>query len=144
MGHAPLICTQFILHTLHKVESYKFPSPSNGSLLMPSLSLFLTMVLPVEETLMNFGYPYAPNLIHQGASVITEISFANGYRNPASSNSYESTHGPKLPKIISKRSKTIQPVIKSICAMNTQGVRAHAPSRNAGKVHMHMMHDCGR
>jgi hypothetical protein len=98
MGHARLVCTQFILHTLQKVGSYRFPSPSNGSLLILSLSLFLTMVLSVEETLMNFGYPYAPNLIHQGASVITEISSANGYRNPASSNSYESTHGPKLPK----------------------------------------------
>jgi hypothetical protein len=56
------------------------------------------MVLSVEETLMNFGYPYAPNLIHQGAYVITEISSANGYRNLASSNNYEFTHGPKLPK----------------------------------------------
>jgi hypothetical protein len=33
-----------------------------------------------------------------GTLVITEISFANGYRNPTSSNSYEFTHGPKLPK----------------------------------------------
>jgi predicted glycosyltransferase len=56
------------------------------------------MALSVEETLMNFGYMYAPNLIHQGASVITEISSANGYKNPASSNSYEVTHGPKLPQ----------------------------------------------
>jgi hypothetical protein len=56
------------------------------------------MTLSVEETLMNFGYTYAPNLIHQGASVITEISSANGYKNPASSNSYEVTHGPKLPQ----------------------------------------------
>jgi hypothetical protein len=30
--------------------------------------------------------------------IITEISSTNGYRNPASSNNYESTHGPKLPK----------------------------------------------
>jgi hypothetical protein len=30
--------------------------------------------------------------------VITEISPAHGYRNPTSSNSYEFTHGPKLPK----------------------------------------------
>jgi hypothetical protein len=30
--------------------------------------------------------------------VITEISSANGYRNLASSNSYEFTHGQKLPK----------------------------------------------
>jgi hypothetical protein len=98
MGHAYLICTQFISHTLWKVGSYKFPSPSNGSLLILSLSLFLTTVLSVEEKLMNFGYPYAPNLIHQGASVITKISSINGYRNPTSSNNYESTRGPKLPK----------------------------------------------
>jgi hypothetical protein len=36
------------------------------------------------------------NLIHQGASVITEISSANGYRNLVASNNYEVTHGPKL------------------------------------------------
>jgi hypothetical protein len=86
------------LHTLWKVGFYRFPSPSNGSLLILSLSLSLTTTLSVEETLMNFSYTYAPNLIHQGASVITEISSANGYRNPASSNSYEVTHGPKLPQ----------------------------------------------
>jgi hypothetical protein len=37
---------------------------------------------------MNFSYTYSPNLIHQGAYVITEISSANGYRNPSSSNIY--------------------------------------------------------
>jgi hypothetical protein len=47
-------------------------------------------------------------------------------------------------KIISKRSKTIQPVIKLKCAMTTQGARAHAQSRNAGKAHMRTMRDCGR
>jgi hypothetical protein len=86
------------LHTLWKVGSYRFPSPSKGSLLILSLSLSLTTTLSVEETLMNFGYTYAPNLIHQGASVITKISFENGYMNLASSNSYEVTHGPKLPQ----------------------------------------------
>ena len=45
---------------------------------------------------MDFGYTYAPNLIHQGASVITEISSAHGYKNSASSNSDEFIHGPKL------------------------------------------------
>jgi hypothetical protein len=85
------------LHTLWKVGSYRFPSPSKGSLLILSLSLFLTMALSVEETLMNFGYTYAPNLIYQGAYVITEISSTNGYRNPASSNNYE-FNGTKLPK----------------------------------------------
>jgi hypothetical protein len=38
----------------------------------------------VEETLMDFGYTFAPNLIHQGASVITEISSAYGDKNSAS------------------------------------------------------------
>jgi predicted glycosyltransferase len=56
------------------------------------------MTLSVEETLMNLSYTYAPNLIHQGAFVITEIFSANGYKNPALSNSYEITHGPKLPQ----------------------------------------------
>jgi hypothetical protein len=56
------------------------------------------MTLLVEETLMNFSYTYAPNLIHQGASFITEILSANGYKNPSLSNSYEVTHGPKLPQ----------------------------------------------
>jgi len=87
-GMPRLVCTQFIFHTLRKVGSYKFPSPSIESLLILSISLFLTIVISVEETLMNFSYTYAPNLIHQGASVITEILSANGYRNPASPNSY--------------------------------------------------------
>jgi hypothetical protein len=47
-------------------------------------------------------------------------------------------------KIISKRSKTIQLVIKSRCAMTTQGARAHVPSINAEKAHMRTMCDCGR
>jgi hypothetical protein len=43
------------------------------------------MALSVEETLMYFYYMYAPNLTHQGASVITKILsttlHANGYKN---------------------------------------------------------------
>jgi hypothetical protein len=42
------------------------------------------MALSVKETLMYFSYMYAPNLTHQGASVIIEIPFAtlhtNGYK----------------------------------------------------------------
>jgi hypothetical protein len=34
------------------------------------------MALSAKETLMYFGYTYAPNLTHQGASVITEKSSA--------------------------------------------------------------------
>jgi predicted glycosyltransferase len=47
---------------------------------------------------MDFSYTYAPNLIHQGGSVITEILSANGYKNSTSPNSYKVTHGPKLPQ----------------------------------------------
>jgi hypothetical protein len=65
---------------------------------MIPLFLSLTTTLSVEETLMDFGYTYAPNLIHQGASVINEISSANGYKNSTSSSSYEVTHGPELTK----------------------------------------------
>jgi hypothetical protein len=54
---------------------------------------------------MDFGYTYAPNLIHQGASVITEISFAHGYKNSASSNSDEVIHGPELIPQHSKKVK---------------------------------------
>jgi hypothetical protein len=97
MGHARLVCTQFsILHTSWKVGSYRFLFPSNGSLWTIPLLLSLTTTFSVEETLMDFGYTYAPNLIHQGASVITEISSAHGYKNSASSNSDEVIHGPEL------------------------------------------------
>jgi hypothetical protein len=34
------------------------------------------MAPSANETLMYFGYTYAPNLTHQGASVITEKSSA--------------------------------------------------------------------
>jgi hypothetical protein len=97
MGHARLVCTQFsILHTSWKVGSCQFLFPSNGSLWMIPLLLSLTTTFSVEETLMDFGYPYAPNLIHQGASVITEISSTHGYKNLALSNSDEVIHGPEL------------------------------------------------
>jgi hypothetical protein len=69
---------------------------------MIPLLLYLTTTFSVEETLMDFGYTYAPNLIHQGASVITEISSAHGYKKSASSNSNEVIHGPEL---ISQHSK---------------------------------------
>jgi hypothetical protein len=45
---------------------------------MIPLLLSLITTLSVEETLMDFGYLYAPNLFHQGASIITEISSAHG------------------------------------------------------------------
>jgi hypothetical protein len=70
--------------------------PPNGLLWMIPLLLSLTTTFSVEETLMDFGYTYSPNFIHQGEFVITKISSAHGYKNSASSNSDEFIHGPKL------------------------------------------------
>jgi hypothetical protein len=78
---------------------------SNGSLLTVPLLLSLTTTFSVEETLMDFGYTYAPNLIHQGASVITEISSAHGDKNSTSSNSNEVIHGTEL---ISQHSRKVK------------------------------------
>jgi hypothetical protein len=131
MGHARLVCTQFyILHTLWKVGSYWFLFPSNGSLWTLTLLLSLTTTFSVEETLMDFGYTSAPNLTHQGASVITEISSAHGYKNSASSNSNEVIHGLELIPQHSKRSKTIQSSEKLKSALHTLGARAHARNRD--------------
>ena len=83
--------------------SHRFPSPSDGFLLQFLSTLFLTMVLSVEETLMYFGYTYGPKLTHQGSYVITEISSANGYRNTTSPNTYQCTYNTN--KSFSKRQK---------------------------------------
>jgi hypothetical protein len=98
----------------------------------------------VEETLMDFGYTYAPNLIHQGASVITEISSANGYKNSTLSNSYEVIHGPELTQNHSQRVKTIQIVKKLKGSMKTLGARVHVQNKNTRFAHMRMMRDCCR
>ena len=74
----------FFMHVSQKVE-ISVPFSSNGSLRRVPLFLSLTTTFAVEETLMDFGYTYAPNLIHQGASVITEISSAHGDKNSTSS-----------------------------------------------------------
>ena len=75
----------------------------------------------------------------RGASVITEISFANGYRNPTSPKHTLVHPWPK--KCFSKRHKTIQLVIKSACAQNAKEAHTHVPVKNYGKVHMHLMRD---
>ena len=94
MGHARLVCTQlyivfFLIHVSQKVE-IPVPFSSNGSFRRVPLLLSFTTTVSVEETLMDFGYTSAPNLIHQGASVITEISSAHGDKNSTSS-----AHGDK-------------------------------------------------
>jgi hypothetical protein len=77
-------CIFFFMHVSQKVE-IRVPFSSNGSFRRVPLLLSLTTTVSVEETLMDFGYTYAPNLIHQGASVITEISSAHGDKNSTSS-----------------------------------------------------------
>jgi hypothetical protein len=95
MGHVRLVCTQFSIFLAQLTEGRVLPVPffSNGSLCTIPLLLYLTTTFSVEETLMDFGYTYAPNLIHQGASVIIEISSAHGDKNSALSNSNEVIHG---------------------------------------------------
>ena len=86
MGHARLVSTQLYIVT-HLVEGWVLQVPffSNGFLYTVPLFLSLTTPFSVKETLMDFSYTCAPNLIHQGASVITEISSAHGDKNSASS-----------------------------------------------------------
>jgi hypothetical protein len=72
------------------------PFFSKGLLYTVPLLLSLTTTFSVEETLMDFGYTYVPDLIHQGASVITKISSAHGDKNSASSNRNEFIHGTGL------------------------------------------------
>jgi hypothetical protein len=86
MGHARLVCTQLYI-VMHLLEGQVLPVPffSKGLLYMVPLLLSLTTTFSVKETLMDFGYTYAPNLIHQGAYVITEISSAHGDKNSTSS-----------------------------------------------------------
>ena len=93
MGHARLVCIQILFIYLEKGLGLTiFPLPPIEWILQFLSTLFITMVLSVEETLMYFGYTYAPNLTHQGASVITKIlsatMHANGYRNTTSPNTY--------------------------------------------------------
>jgi hypothetical protein len=72
------------------------PFFSKGLLYTVSLMLSLTTPFSVKETLMDFGYTYAPNLIHQGAFFITKISSAHGDKNSTSSNRNEVIHGTEL------------------------------------------------
>jgi hypothetical protein len=87
MGHARLVCTQLYIgsYTSLSRSRYRFLFSSNGPFRRFPLLLSFTTTVSVEETLMDFGYTSAPNLIHQGASVITEISSAHGDKNSTSS-----------------------------------------------------------
>jgi hypothetical protein len=123
-----------------RFRSHSFSFPSNGFLLQFLSTLCLTMLLSVEEKLMYFGYMYAPNLTHQGASVITEISstMVTKIQHIQTISSFIAQ------KIHFQRAQTIQLVIKSACAQNIKEVCTCAPIENAEKAHMHLMHECVR
>ena len=88
---------------------------------------------------MDFGYTYAPNLIHQGASVITEISSAHGYKNSASSNSNEVIHGQRINLTAFKKGKKLYKVVKNWRALYRNWVRAHM--RGTKTYHARHAHD---
>jgi hypothetical protein len=90
------------------------------------------------------GMSIGPKCKNVWLGVITEILSANGYKNSASSNSYEVIHGPELTQNHSQRVKTIQLVKKLKGAMKTLVVHAHAQNKNAEIVHMCTMRDCYR
>jgi hypothetical protein len=75
----------FLSYTSLRRSRYRFLFPPTDRSKGSHYLLSLTTTFSVEETLMDFGYTYAPNLIHQGASVITEISSTQGDKNSASS-----------------------------------------------------------
>ena len=89
MGHARLICIHILFLYLEKgLGPTVSPLPPTYRSCSSYQHSSLQIVLSVEETLMYFGYTYAPNLTHQGASIITELLSANGHKNPASPNTY--------------------------------------------------------
>jgi hypothetical protein len=82
---ASFVHTCILIHTLWKGWTLQVPFFFKGLLYTVPFLLSLTTPFSVKETLMDFGYTYAPNLIHQGPSIITEISSAQGDKNSASS-----------------------------------------------------------
>jgi hypothetical protein len=82
MGHAHLVCIQlYILFSTRLSEDRDTGSFSFQRITSKGPTLAFLYNHTVEETLMDFGYTFAPNLIHQGASVITEILSTHGSKN---------------------------------------------------------------
>ena len=106
MGHARLVCTHLYIDT-HLVEGRELQVPffSNGLLYTVSFLLSLTTPFSIKKHWWISAIRFSPNLIHQGASVITEISSTHGYKNSASSSSDEVIHGPELIPQNSKKVK---------------------------------------
>jgi hypothetical protein len=132
MGHARLVCTQLYIVT-HIVEGWVLQVPFFSKGLLYTVPLLLSLPTPFSEneTLMDFGYTYAPNIIHQGASVITEISSAHGDKNSASSKQDWSHSWHRINSTtLQKGSKTIQNDQKLKGALQNLGSRAYARNKN--------------
>jgi hypothetical protein len=112
-------------------------SGSTGSFLLQRISLHVPLLLSlttpfsVNETLMDFGYTYAPNLIHQGASVITEISSAHGDKNSASSKQDWSHSWHRINSTALQKGQKLYKMTKKLKgASQNQGARAYARNNN--------------
>jgi hypothetical protein len=132
MGHARLVCTHLYIDT-HLMEGRVLLVPffSNGFLYMVPLFLSLTTPFSVKETLMDFGYKYAPNLIHQGASVITEILSAHGDKNSASSKQDWSHSWHRINSTALQKGQKLYKMTKKLKgALQNLGSRTYARNRN--------------
>jgi hypothetical protein len=148
MGHAHLVCIHILFFLpRERFGSHNFPSPSDGSLLQFLSSLFLTMALSAKETLMYFGYTYAPNLTHQGASVITEKSSATLHTMVEERHQFQQQLVHLQHQNPSKRHKTIHLVQKLKCANSPKEActvrRMHRLTQPSTHT-VRKMHDCLR
>jgi hypothetical protein len=82
------------------------------------------MVFSAKETLMYFGYTYAPNLTHQGAYVSTEKSSAILHTMVEERHQFQQQLVHLQHQNPSKRKKTIYLVQKSKCTKSPK--EAHA------------------
>jgi len=87
MGHARLVCTHTFCFPRILCTNLLSPLPLTTGSWRSSLSSFLTFysISSPKETMIHFGYTYAPTLTHQGACVITRkwltTNTNNGWRN---------------------------------------------------------------
>jgi hypothetical protein len=143
MGHARLVCTQlYILFFARLSEdrdtgsfSFQWIAPKG-----PTLSFLYNHT--VEETLMDFSYTFAPNLIHQGASVITEISSAHGDKNSTSAKQQWSHSWNWINFTALKKGKNYTSNQKLKGSLHQLDARAHARDKNVLCAHAHPTRDC--
>jgi len=142
MGHACLICTHlYIISHLVEGRIYRFlSSPTDCSIRSHSCSPLQHHSQEKKHWWIS-AIRFAPNLIHQGASVITEISSAQGDKELCIiSIEKQSFMAQGLTPQHIKRAKTIQSWLKNWKAHCAQGKQAHA---RIIFVHQAHMRGCG-